>query len=250
MGKGKRLRAPNRPPEELCEQLREQYGFLRRSADAYDSGFEGEAARLAVTLRVLLHDGGSSRSLLGQLQVKDTLRFEDTALHPSPTLVQKAGLVMIQFTTRTEVRHVAPLGDLPPLRIHPPLPFEPWWTGRVIEGSQGRIYSRRDLVLTMANQDGGAHVDPDLDADYAALRRDSLGVTHNPGSGGSGESDAVPDSVELAFALQVGPDGRRPDVSESIRTGNPAQGNVARATIRQIAYEVQKTMERRLRKLL
>ena len=249
MGKRGRARI-RRTPEALREQLREQYGFLQRSAAAYDSGFEGEALRLAATLRVLLHDSVSSRSLLGQLQVKDGLRFEDTALYPGPGLDQKAGLVIIQITTRTEARHVAPLGDLSPARIHPPLLFERWWTVRVIEGSQGRIYSRRDLVLTMANQDGGAHVDPDLDADYAALRSDSLGVTHSPGSSDSSESDAVPERVELIFALQVGPDGRRREAPEAIRTGNPAQGNVARATVRQIAYEVQKTLEGRLRTLL
>jgi hypothetical protein len=250
---GKRGRARiRRTPEEVREQLREQYGFLTRSAAAYDAGFEGEAMRLATTLRILLHDSSSSRSLLGQLQVKDALRFEDTAMYPNPRLIQKAGLVIIQWTTGTEVRHVAPLADLlSPDRIHPPLRFKRWWTVRVIEGSQGRSYSRRDLVLTMANQDGGAHVDPELDADYALLRRDSLGVTHETNSGDAAEGeDGSHDYVELAVALQVGPDGRQLEPPEAIRSGTPAMGNVAAASVRQIAYEVQTTLERRLARLL
>jgi hypothetical protein len=208
--------------------------------------------RLAVTLRVLLHDSSSSRSLLGQLQVKDALRFEDTAMYPDPRLIQKAGLVIIQWTTGTEVRHVAPLGDLlSPDRIHPPLRFKRWWTVRAIEGSHGRIYRRRDLVLTMANQDGGAHVDPDLDADYALLRRDSLGVTHGTNLGDLAEGeDGSHDYVEIGVALQVGPDGRWLEPPEAIRSGNPPRGNVAAASVRQIAYEVQTTLERRLGALL
>jgi len=249
MGKKERARI-KRAPEELRDQLREQYGFLQRSAAAYDSGFEGEAMRLATTLRVLLYDGGSSRSLLRQLQVKDRLRFQDTALYPSPYLVQKAGLVIIQITTGVEARHVTPLDMLTPSRIHRPLPFKPWWTLKVIEGSQGRTYSRGDLVLTMANQDGGAHVDPDLDADYAALRHDSLGVTHISEPADPVESGALNDSVAFGLALQAGPDGSRPDASENLRTGTPAQGNVAGASIRQIAHEVLKTLGDQLRSLL
>ena len=41
---------------------------------------------------------------------------------------------------------------------------------------QQRKISRRYLVLTAANQDGGAHVDPELDEIYADLtRNNSLG---------------------------------------------------------------------------
>ena len=64
--------------EELRTHLDEQIGFLERSAEAFDTGYDGEAKRLAVTLRVLLHDKKQSRSLLGQLRMKDR-EFADTA---------------------------------------------------------------------------------------------------------------------------------------------------------------------------
>jgi len=41
---------------ELLDYLREQITFLRNSIDSYDKGFEGEAKRLATTIRVLVHD--------------------------------------------------------------------------------------------------------------------------------------------------------------------------------------------------
>ena len=51
---------------DLAELLREQIGFIERSAAAFDEGHEEEAKRIAVVLRVLLHDTPQSTSLLGQ----------------------------------------------------------------------------------------------------------------------------------------------------------------------------------------
>src|SRR3954453_8408028 len=65
--------------DELVQHLDEQLGFLRSSAQAYDAGDTAEAKRLAVAVRILLHDTNSSHSLLGLLGVKDSLRFVDTA---------------------------------------------------------------------------------------------------------------------------------------------------------------------------
>lgn len=65
--------------DELQEHFAEQIYFLKASADAFDKGFEGESKRLAVALRVLLHDTPKSKSLLGQLELKDHL-FYDTRM--------------------------------------------------------------------------------------------------------------------------------------------------------------------------
>jgi hypothetical protein len=45
-------------------------------------------------------------------------------------------------------------------------------------------FSRRDIVLPIANKDGGAHVDPDLDKRYADLSRlNSMGWLASTGDG-------------------------------------------------------------------
>ena len=59
-----------RPDFELTPQLEEQLGFLLSSMDAFDAGAKGEAKRMAVALRILLHDRRQSASLLGQVGLK------------------------------------------------------------------------------------------------------------------------------------------------------------------------------------
>ena len=41
----------------------------------------------------------------------------------------------------------------------------------MIQDLRGQAFSRRAIVLAVANKDGGAHVDPSLDEAYAALTR-------------------------------------------------------------------------------
>ncbi|KMZ11485.1 hypothetical protein BHUM_05471c [Candidatus Burkholderia humilis] len=54
--------------------------------------------------------------------------------------------------------------------------FPVWWTCPVLKDNKGRFMSRFDIVSHIANSDGGAHVDPELDEAYMALsRQNSLG---------------------------------------------------------------------------
>lgn len=50
-------------------------------------------------------------------------------------------------------------------------PFSLWWTMPVIKDGHGDLHSRKDLVLSRANKDGGAHVDPRVGGKYARLSR-------------------------------------------------------------------------------
>jgi hypothetical protein len=68
----------------LLENLAESTQFLISSASSFDRGYEAEAKRLAVTLRVLLHDTPQSHSLLDLLGVKDQIRFTNTAAEIEP----------------------------------------------------------------------------------------------------------------------------------------------------------------------
>lgn len=56
--------------------------------------------------------------------------------------------------------------------------FDDWWNEWVIVDHNKSAFSRKDLILNLANKDGGAHVDPKLDQDYANLtRNNSVGWT-------------------------------------------------------------------------
>jgi hypothetical protein len=78
-------------PDDLADKLRQQVGYLERSAEAFDDGHEDEAFRLATIIRTLVHDTHVSHSLLKQLGVKDSLEYLDSSepIHPenlAPTL--------------------------------------------------------------------------------------------------------------------------------------------------------------------
>jgi hypothetical protein len=73
--------------------------------------------------------------------------------------------------SRAKVTYV-PRVNAQPDRLQPTTaPFNKWWEEVVIKDKTGTLFSRRDLVLAMANQEGGAHVDPHLDEQYARLTR-------------------------------------------------------------------------------
>jgi hypothetical protein len=204
-----------RNPDEFLRALRDQRELLRNAAARYDAGSEAEAKNLAVRLRVLLHDGkGRGASLLGQLGVKDRLPYLDTALaeHPPEAPMLHGGLCMIRANLGPNAtsRYVAPLDRLSEDRQHPPQAFVDWWLYEVVTDDSSRPISRADFVLWLANQDGGAHIDASLDAEYAGLSR--RGVS--------------------SFQPIAGDDPRLKDL--------------AAPSVRQIAYEFERTLDEQL----
>lgn len=157
---------------ELEQHLSDHIGFLKGSADAFDRGLDGEAKRLAVSLRVLCHDTGSSHSLLGQLALLSK-PFVSTAIpFDARNVSTHNGLAMIAARGRETV--YIPMLDTVPM--HRRMSFADWWGEIVfVDDRRGKV-SRKGLVLAVANQDGGAHVDPALNETYARLsRHNSLG---------------------------------------------------------------------------
>jgi len=185
---------------DLERHLREQISFLQASANAYDNGFKGEAKRMAVVIRVLLHDTSKSTSLMTLLCVKK-IDFLDSSYDYRPdNLVSFAGLVMIRkFPGGAEY---VPRCKLPPKPVGEPMrliPFEDWWGKVVVVDQRKNKFTRLDLVLALSNKEGGAHVDPKLGAEYAALTRDNtMGWCYWDKSV---KGDIVP--VELASVRQI-----------------------------------------------
>jgi len=204
--------------EELLQHLKEQRGFLRRSAQSFDEGILEEAKRLALAIRLLVHDSSRSRSLLRQLRVKDELRYYDTRARPPipGAIVIHAGLAGIKTTFGPDgtTRFYPVLGDLSPERQGPRIKFPQWWNGEVIRDGQGIPFERRDLVLGVANLDGGAHVDPELKKAYAALTRArSHGWRLFSESGEDVTNDLVLANVrQIAWELETTMDEQLPEV--------------------------------------
>ncbi|SCE77502.1 hypothetical protein GA0074695_1010 [Micromonospora viridifaciens] len=166
----------------LEEHLRRQVAYLRRSAAAYDEGATDEAFRLATTVRVLCHQTANSRSLLHQLGLlPERLRFVNTALQlpdlPPGAFAINMGLCTIRLNFDAVTADPTPvLDDLGPDRTNPLQAFDEWWrtpfltNESPLRGRRGAFtYSRRNVVLQMANKDGGAHVDPQMPDHYRAV---------------------------------------------------------------------------------
>ena len=161
--------------DEIITHLREQINLMIASAISYDNGFEGEALRLATGIRLLVHDTNKSRSLLTLLNKKN-IDFYDSAsdYHPSRVVVSYSGLVLKKFVfPNGGGKYEAPLDDVPPsMNKNKRVDFAQWWFKNVvIRDNQNNEFTRKNLVLNLANKEGGAHVDPKLDEAYANLSR-------------------------------------------------------------------------------
>lgn len=195
---------------ELERHMLEQFAFLMADADQYDAGDIHFAKRMVTTLRVLLHDTGSSHSLLGQLGQK-TRYFYDTSTDPHEVERQP------NFDYRNNRRAGCFLGiigmSFPPLRLVPYLdsqqnraffgfvPFEEYWNRVVLMDADETAYTRKGIVCAVANQDGGAHVDPEVEEKYYRLTRHyNLGIVAAKGG------EVIPkitNQVALACVRQI-----------------------------------------------
>jgi hypothetical protein len=226
--------------QDFRSHLIEQLAFLDGSASSYDSGNEAEAKRLAITIRLLVHDGRRpARSLLSHMGVRDRLPWTDTAAGQVREAVLTIGsglsISSLHLDGSGRASFKAPLGELPPERIHPAAAFVDWWNDPVLTDADGNEYSRGALVLWVANKDGGAHVDAELPRGYLALTRENaIGITAEPGDS--------PNSTVLGFGIEASGAGLRRTRTE----GPPLENSLVLAHIRQITWELRDTLRRHL----
>ena len=166
-----------RSNEDLIEQLQEQHYFLKKSCQEYDHGNQKEAKRIALCLRVLLHDTKNSKSILEQLNIKNRIKFLDTAFHYNEkNLAPSCCLTIIHISNEsdmalpllTEYKNFSP--------EHKSKNFSCWWEQIVLDDRKHQ-FSRKDIILLATDKDGGAHVDATLPKEYYELTRcNSIGI--------------------------------------------------------------------------
>ena len=142
---------------EFRKHLKTHLDFLGRSCIAYDQGHLEEALRMAVSLRVVFHDTQSSTSLLSHLEAKERIRLNSTFVSQRSMEKDFPG---VQWHTVLPVMLTSGGVKAPTdtWEVRSVLAAENWWNEGVwLEGPIA--LSRRDIVLSAANQDGGAHVD-------------------------------------------------------------------------------------------
>jgi hypothetical protein len=206
-----------RQREEVEARLHQQRLLLCTLCETFDCSPDNEHVSLAIAtaIRVLVHDTKHSHSLLDQLGLKSRLQFLDTAL-PIGALSKtqiNPGLVSVEVAVGgTGVRWIPPLSHLPAARLSRRGPFQPWWETNIHRDPDGNTWSRRDFVLHLANSEGGAHVDPNR---------------------------VTPDYEGLEFGNTTGFSVHHSELG-SFDSGSPLP-----ASVRQVAYELERTLEER-----
>ena len=172
----KKKRRKKRTKEDLEQQLKDQIRLMILSAEHYDSGETVEGRRLATSIRVLLHDTRNSKSLLGQMGLKSIKYWSIKGHKPEILLSTYSGLTLLQKDSTDSPWRYVPAFNL--IRGEPKkLQFSEWWNEIVVIDNKRRTFTRKEIVMNVANTDGGAHIDPSLDEAYWDFsREDSLGT--------------------------------------------------------------------------
>ncbi len=178
MGRRKRIK---RSKTDLENELKNQIVLLRKACDSYDEGLKPIGKYIALSLRILLHHQGNSKALLHQLGILEN-RFLDTAGELNPNnLIADFNLLSIHLGPDGAEYIPRGLSNENSANLRK-LRFSDWWNMPVVKAENGAKFSRRKLVLNVADTDGGAHVDPDLEVAYMELsRNNSLGWSFNNG---------------------------------------------------------------------
>ena len=158
--------------------LRRQLRFLSSSCASFDAGYHDEAIRIATVIRVLVHQTKSSTSLLKHLSAT-TINLLSTSEGATERTVMYMGMGTVRVNSDGTHSYFPSLSNGP---LFFSIPVSKWWEQVVFVGGNARL-SRRKIVLSAANQDGGAHVDDSLNPDYKALISDGFAgfVFHGDG---------------------------------------------------------------------
>ena len=159
--------------QRFLQKLHEQLQFMERSCVAFGTGAEDEAFRLAVSLRIVFHDKGRSTSLVTHLGLRDTQMFTSSRGHGD---FKDYLSYRLNLSSDTPVKALPMLGD-----VFRAISMNQWWQHEPVFVHQGVDYSRRKIVLSAAEKDGGAHVDEQLEEYYKILCAGefAFGITGN-----------------------------------------------------------------------
>jgi hypothetical protein len=158
---------PNKVDISIKDHLRRQLEFLRRSCEIYDAGNFDEAIRLAVGIRVLLHDTNKSKSVLSQMKVKEQLLIATSFGFSSqlPKNFQASSIIPI-FASSGEGGTSVPFSLPMPLIF---LKVNEWLDETV--WMQDSSMTREKIILQTANKEGGAHVEAKPTESIQELRK-------------------------------------------------------------------------------
>lgn len=167
-----------RSRSDLLQELGDQIALLVNACESFDRGLEAIGKHIALSLRVLLHHHRNSQALLQQLDMRSKRFMDSAGILSESNMLTDCPLCAMRIGSNEAYLPLCAVGGGPMGTRW--IPFEEWWNNSVVKDNMNRRFNRRDLILHVADTDGGAHVDPALDAAYADFsRNNSLGWTIN-----------------------------------------------------------------------
>jgi len=201
----------------LHEKFVEHIGLIKTLCEAYDKQ-ENDSIALSIStaIRVLVHDTQNSTSLLTHINKKD--RNYLSTNHKNINEPVHLGLVTrINIGVKDGKGGEAKYWPLCTEKLNHDevtkkhINFNNWWSGEKVFKSSTASLTRKDIVLSIANKDGGAHFDTKVEEKYDHFRKTWSGGSSLVGikSGIKRGYDNIPTypairqiAYELLFSLQ------------------------------------------------
>lgn len=184
----------------------------------FDEGNENEARRIATSLRIMFHETSRSHSLFKQIKLNHNFFLWSSGELYTPSNLLSSW-ILLQLNRDKDGLSYKPLGINSKRTFF--LSYEDWWN-EVIFDDKKNVFTRKDIVTFVANQDGGAHVDKALDGKYAELvKHNSLGWTDGEGNlivNNPAYNDAIYDLESLSESEEAYPEDLK--VTEAFKVLN------------------------------
>lgn len=202
---------------ELLEYLQEQIYFIEKSIKDFDKN-EIEAKIAAIHIRTLVHDTSNSVSLLKKLNSKN-IKFINTNTPKNGFANWKLTNIGMSGGFNEKTPYIGIVGKelignsdgtisikyFPIYKewtnCYSKIDFETWWNAEIYDNRKGDILTRKELILNVANKDGGVHID-NLKQEYKSFKKyDIIQFTVKDCLQGFDNIPAYPAVMQIAWEL-------------------------------------------------
>ncbi len=143
---------------ELTADLKKQHDLLQDRCNDFDTGDQDEALSIATCLRVLLHGTKDLSALYFQLGYQKYPFLSRVSQYLPEDLNSYSGLVESRTIAGKPSKYTPQIDQSTSAKT---IMFDDWWHEVVIDDRKS-LFSRRDIVLYLANKVDGNCIDPDI----------------------------------------------------------------------------------------
>ncbi len=168
--------------KDLNKRLEEQIKLLKNNIRAYDAGFDEASIQISTICRVLVHDTNKSKSLLTLLNKKNTIKYITGVNGYVPANLlpysKNIGVKSSIINNNYELKFYSTTPKKNELFNVIFADFDIWWNEIILSDINKNLYTRKEIILFVANKYGGAHIDSNIpDYFYNLENNNTMGWT-------------------------------------------------------------------------